>query len=97
MVSLVPCHERDHVPGSENDRADSLTLRCSTGDEDSRPDLSNRYEDYGWPATIVLAADRGEIAKRRGYIPPRPMASMLQAIIDDPDPVRRARGQLDAR
>ena len=22
--------------------------------------------------------------KRRGYIPPRPMASMLQAIIDDP-------------
>jgi len=22
-------------------------------DQDSRPDLSNRYEDYGWPATIV--------------------------------------------
>jgi uncharacterized protein len=55
-------------------------------DEDSRPDLSNRYEDYGWPATIVLGADKGEIAKRRGYIPPRPMASMLQAIIDDPTP-----------
>ena len=53
-------------------------------DEDSRPDLSNRYEDYGWPATIVLGANRGEIVKRRGYIPPRPMASMLQAIIDDP-------------
>jgi hypothetical protein len=55
-------------------------------DEDSRPDLSNRYEDYGWPATIVFGADRGEIVKRRGYIPPRPMASMLQAIIDDPTP-----------
>jgi uncharacterized protein YyaL (SSP411 family) len=27
-------------------------------DEDSRPDLSNRYEDYGWPATIVFGADR---------------------------------------
>src|SRR5271168_3687275 len=22
-------------------------------DQDSRPDLSNRYEEYGWPATIV--------------------------------------------
>jgi uncharacterized protein YyaL (SSP411 family) len=55
-------------------------------DEDSRPDLANRYEDYGWPATIVFGADKGEIVKRRGYIPPRPMASMLQAIINDPTP-----------
>jgi uncharacterized protein len=55
-------------------------------DQDSRPDLSNRYEDYGWPATIVFNADGGEIVKRQGYIPPRPMASMLQAIIDDPTP-----------
>ena len=55
-------------------------------DQDSRPDLSNRYEDYGWPATIVFTADGDEIVKRQGYIPPRPMASMLQAIIDDPTP-----------
>jgi uncharacterized protein len=55
-------------------------------DQDSRPDLSNRYEDYGWPATIVFNADGGEIVKRQGYIPPVPMASMLQAIIDDPTP-----------
>jgi uncharacterized protein YyaL (SSP411 family) len=55
-------------------------------DQDSRPDLANRYEDYGWPATIVFNAEGGEIVKRQGYIPPRPMASMLQAIIDDPTP-----------
>jgi hypothetical protein len=55
-------------------------------DADSRPDLSNRYEDYGWPATIVFGGDGGEIVKRQGYIPPEPMASMLQAIIDDPTP-----------
>ena len=55
-------------------------------DQDSRPDLSNRYEDYGWPATIVFDADGKEIVKRQGYIPPRPMASMLQAIMDDPTP-----------
>src|SRR5271169_5267586 len=55
-------------------------------DQDSRPDIANRYQDYGWPATIVFAADGSEIVKRQGYIPPRPMASMLQAIIDDPSP-----------
>ena len=55
-------------------------------DADGRPDLSNRYEDYGWPATIVFNFDGGEIVKRRGYLPPLPMASMLQAIIDDPTP-----------
>jgi uncharacterized protein YyaL (SSP411 family) len=55
-------------------------------DQDSRPDLANRYEDYGWPATIVFAADGSEIVRRRGYINPMEMASMLQAIIDDPSP-----------
>ena len=55
-------------------------------DQDSRPDLANRYEDYGWPATIVFAADGSEIARRRGYLNPSEMASMLQAIIDDPSP-----------
>ena len=55
-------------------------------DQDSRPDLSNRYENYGWPATVVFNSDGSEIVKRQGYIPPKPMASMLQAIIDDPSP-----------
>jgi uncharacterized protein YyaL (SSP411 family) len=55
-------------------------------DQDSRPDLSNRYEDYGWPATIVFRGDGVELAKRSGYIPPKPMASMLQAFVDDPTP-----------
>ncbi len=55
-------------------------------DQDSRPDLSNRYEDYGWPATVVFNGDGQEIVKRRGYLPPPMMASMLKAIIDDPTP-----------
>lgn len=55
-------------------------------DQDARPDLSNRFGDWGWPATIVFASDGSEIVKRQGYIPPRPMSSMLQAIIDDPSP-----------
>ena len=55
-------------------------------DQDSRPDLANRYEDYGWPATVVFNSDGSEIVKRQGYLPPKLMASMLQAIIDDPSP-----------
>ena len=55
-------------------------------DQDSRPDLSNRYQDYGWPATVVFDADSHEIVKRQGYLSPDEMASMLQAIIDDPSP-----------
>jgi uncharacterized protein YyaL (SSP411 family) len=55
-------------------------------DQDSRPDLANRYEDYGWPATVIFKWDGSELAKRRGYIPPKPMASMLQAFAGDPTP-----------
>ncbi len=55
-------------------------------DQDSRPDLANRYQDYGWPATVVFNSDASEIVKRQGYIPPEQMASMLQAIIIDPTP-----------
>jgi uncharacterized protein YyaL (SSP411 family) len=64
-------------------------------DADSRPDLGNRYEDYGWPATIIFDEHGGEIVKRQGYLPAGEMASMLQAIIDDPTPgpsVRREKG-----
>jgi uncharacterized protein YyaL (SSP411 family) len=55
-------------------------------DQDSRPDLSNRYEDYGWPATVVFSPSGGEIVKRQGYIEPRQMIGMLKAIIADPTP-----------
>jgi len=64
-------------------RAKYLPVRV---DQDSRPDLSARYEDYGWPATIVFDGTGQEIVKRRGYIEPANMASLLQAIIDDPTP-----------
>jgi uncharacterized protein len=55
-------------------------------DQDADPALAARYQDYGWPATIVLGADGTEIVKRRGYISPPAMAAMLAAIIKDPAP-----------
>ncbi len=56
-------------------------------DQDARPDLAGRYEDYGWPATVIYAPASTEIVKKQGYIPPADMARLLQAVIDDPSPV----------
>src|SRR5450631_3160124 len=55
-------------------------------DADSDRDLTSRYGNWGWPATVVLTPDGTEIVKRRGYIPPQQMTSLLQAIVDDPSP-----------
>ena len=61
-----------------------LTLRV---DQDARPDLASRYEDYGWPATVIYAPDGTEIVKKQGYITPDGMSRLLRAVIDDPSPV----------
>src|ERR1700749_3406268 len=56
-------------------------------DQDSRPDLSNRYRDYGWPATVIFAADGSEIVKRQGFVDPERFAKLLNAVLADPSPV----------
>ncbi|MEE9351484.1 MAG: DUF255 domain-containing protein [Thiotrichaceae bacterium] len=55
-------------------------------DHDLRPDLAERYREWGWPATIIITPDGTEIVKRAGYINPENMASLLQAVVDDPSP-----------
>lgn len=55
-------------------------------DQDADPEISIRYEDYGWPATVIFAANGSELAKRRGYIAPENMRGILQAMIADPTP-----------
>lgn len=63
-------------------------------DQDADPAIAARYGDWGWPATIVFAPDGSEIVKRRGFIEPGNMVSMLKAIVADPSPgpsVRDAR------
>ncbi|CAA6814970.1 MAG: Thymidylate kinase (EC [uncultured Sulfurovum sp.] len=55
-------------------------------DHDARPDLAQRYREYGWPATIFFNGDGQEIVKRTGYIAPNQMANLLNAIVKDPSP-----------
>jgi uncharacterized protein len=82
------CHVMDANTYTDSQVIKLLQARYITlkVDQDSRPDLSNRYEDFGWPATVVFDGDGHEIVKRQGYLAPDEMASMLQAIIDDPSP-----------
>jgi hypothetical protein len=56
-------------------------------DQDSRPDISQRYERWGWPATIIFGPDGTEIVKLRGFYSPRFFIPILQETIRDPSPV----------
>ncbi len=56
-------------------------------DQDSRPDISQQYERWGWPATVVFAPDGTEIVKLRGYVPPPRFMAIIKEIVVDPSPV----------
>jgi hypothetical protein len=56
-------------------------------DQDSRPDISQRYERWGWPATIIFGPDGTEIVKLRGFYSPKFFIPILQETIRDPSPV----------
>jgi len=64
-------------------------------EQDAHPELSQRYEAFGWPATIMFDAEGQEIGKRRGYQPPERFAVLLQAVIDDPSALNIGRLPLD--
>lgn len=59
---------------------------CVKADQDARPDLANKYRDYGWPALIFYTNDGKEMVKRAGYISPTYFQKLLKAIIKDPSP-----------
>jgi uncharacterized protein len=82
------CHVMD-----ENTYSDPAVIKmlqshyiAVKADQDARPDLSNRYEDFGWPATVVFDSEGHEIVKRQGYLAPDEMLSMLEEILRDPTP-----------
>ena len=50
-------------------------------DVDARPDVEERYGDYGWPATVMFAPDATELGKYRGYIEPEKFRGILEEIV----------------
>lgn len=58
-------------------------------DVDSRPDLQERYTDWGWPATVIFSPNADEIGKYRGYIAPEDFVEILNDVVaggEDPKP-----------
>jgi len=94
-MEAVWCHWC-HVMDATTYQDPQVTALIASGfvavkaDHDARPDLAERYRDWGWPATIILAPDGTEIVKRAGYISPQDMLALLQAVLDDPSPEGRA-------
>jgi uncharacterized protein YyaL (SSP411 family) len=51
-------------------------------DVDARPDIEERYGDYGWPATVIFSPDGVELGKYRGYLAPEAFVEILRAVVD---------------
>ncbi len=50
-------------------------------DVDARPDIEERYGDYGWPATVIFSPDATELGKYRGYIAPEKFVTILEGVV----------------
>jgi len=50
-------------------------------DQDSRPDLSNKYGDYGWPATVLFDSSGKEVDIETGFVPPERMLEVLDGVV----------------
>jgi uncharacterized protein YyaL (SSP411 family) len=50
-------------------------------DIDARPDIGERYGDWGWPATVIFSPDAEELGKYRGYIAPADFVEILKEVV----------------
>ncbi len=82
------CHVMDDSTYSNKEVIDYLNEHyiSAEADQDKRPDLANKYRDYGWPATIIFDANGNEIVKRSGYLSPKNFLRLLKAVVADPSP-----------
>lgn len=60
-------------------------------DQDARPDLSNRYRRWGWPATIIFSSSGKELVKLSGFQEADDFSKLLRELATDPTPRRSAR------
>jgi Protein of unknown function, DUF255 len=61
-------------------------------DIDARPDFEERYQEWGWPATVLMTADAEEIGKYKGYMAPARLLEVLNAAVSSRTPAPGAPG-----
>lgn len=49
-------------------------------DSDARPDLAERFQDYAWPATVLLSPDAEVVVAMRGYRAPGAFREILRDV-----------------
>lgn len=83
------CHVMEDTTWTDDDVRAVLasSFVAVAEDADRRLDLAARYQDYGWPATIVFDAQGRELWKHRGYVAPERMRSVLRALLAEPSPL----------
>ncbi len=54
-------------------------------DADARPDLAERYADWGWPAIALLGPDGAPITELRGYQEKTAFLALLRSLVDKID------------
>lgn len=55
-------------------------------DQDANPELSMRYRNYGWPATVILNPKGEDIVKRAGFLKPNVFLKLLKTTVKNPIP-----------
>jgi len=76
------CHVMDETTYVDPDLGRILSNRfvAIRVDIDARPDLAERYGNWGWPATIIFSPNAEEVGKFRGYLAPEELKSALADI-----------------
>jgi uncharacterized protein len=76
------CHVMDETTYMDPDIGRILSNRfvAIRVDIDARPDLAERYGNWGWPATIIFSPDAEEVGKFRGYLASEELKAALANI-----------------
>ncbi|MFO0678453.1 MAG: DUF255 domain-containing protein [Polyangiaceae bacterium] len=61
-------------------------------DVDTRPDIEERYNAWGWPATVIFSPDGEELGKYKGYIGPEDFVAILTQVAATRDQPAKASG-----
>lgn len=77
------CHVMEAVTYHDPKVAELLKAHfiAAKVDIDARPDIEERYSDYGWPATVIFSPDAAELGKFRGFISPEDFADILERVV----------------
>jgi len=81
------CHVMDEQTWEDPRVASLLRERFVTlrVDADARPDIADRYREWGWPATAVLTPDAEPVLHIKGYRAPEKVLASFGDIVRDLD------------